>query len=448
MFGIDISEHNGDIDLRGYVGKFVIIRVGWGNFTEDKKFKRNVAECKRLGIPFGVYHYSYAFNPDTAKKEAEAVLRAIEPYRTDIRVGVWFDMEDADHWKVNHGWKISRATIEPICYMFCKIIEDAGYYSGIYCSQSWLQYLGESNNRFDKWVASWGTNDGTLQNNTKEYGTLHQYTSRPLDRDIMYADISRYDMTAKETELKAPSESDRYYISTSKGGLNRAIVINKVTGSVLPNCVGYAYGRFMEMAKIESCKLSTADAERWYGHISDGYERGTEPKVGAIICFRKGSASNAKDGHGHVAVVEKVNADGSVLCSMSNYGGKRWELKTYSKPYNTSTGLIFQGYIYNPYLEEKGYNGVQMKSIDELAQEVLNGVWGNGWNRENALKQAGYDYDAVQKRVNEIMHERKIEAVAREVIAGKYGNGWTRKRKLKKAGYDYNEVQKKVNELM
>ena len=97
---------------------------------------------------------------------------------------------------------------------------------------------------------------------------------------------------------------------------------------------------------------------------------------------------------------------------------------------------------------ENGSNGVQMKSIDDLAQEVLSGVWGIGWYRENALKQAGYDYDAVQKRVNEIMHERKIEAVARDVIAGKYGNGLTRKRKLKRAGYDYNEVQKKVNELM
>ena len=122
MFGIDISEHNGNIDLSNYVGQFVIIRVGWGSFTADKKFVRNVQECKRLGIPFGVYHYSYALNPETAKREAEAVLKAIEPYKHDIKVGVWFDMEDADHWKAKHGFKIVRETIEPICYTFCKAV--------------------------------------------------------------------------------------------------------------------------------------------------------------------------------------------------------------------------------------------------------------------------------------------------------------------------------------
>ena len=76
MYGIDISEHNGNIDLIPYKGQFAIIRVGWGNFTIDKKFARNVAECKRLGIPFGVYHYSYALNVETAKHEAAAVLKA------------------------------------------------------------------------------------------------------------------------------------------------------------------------------------------------------------------------------------------------------------------------------------------------------------------------------------------------------------------------------------
>ena len=54
MYGIDISRHNGDIDLEEYKDGFVIIRVGYGSFTLDEKFERNVNECKRLGIPFGV----------------------------------------------------------------------------------------------------------------------------------------------------------------------------------------------------------------------------------------------------------------------------------------------------------------------------------------------------------------------------------------------------------
>lgn len=192
MYGIDISEHNGDINLEPYKGQFVIIRVGWGHFQLDEKFERNVNECKRLGIPFGVYHYSYALNEAEAEAEARGVLNAIAKYKNDIKVGVWFDMEDADGYKRNHGFKFSNATIAPICYKFCKMIEDAGYYAGIYTSSSWLQYVNGLNDRFDKWVANWGMNDGTQRTNTSQYGTIQQYTSKPLDKNIMYADLSSY----------------------------------------------------------------------------------------------------------------------------------------------------------------------------------------------------------------------------------------------------------------
>lgn len=200
MYGIDISEHNGNIDLTPYKGQFVIVRVGYGNFTLDKKFTRNVSECKRLGIPFGVYHYSYALNKEGAKREAAAVLKAIEPYRSDIKCGVWFDMEDADGYKRKHGLTINHSNIAPMCYEFALAVENAGYYSGIYTATSWLGYIAPECNRFDKWVANWGTNNGQLQSDTSKYGTIHQYTSKPLDKNIMYADISRYDMSKKNKQ--------------------------------------------------------------------------------------------------------------------------------------------------------------------------------------------------------------------------------------------------------
>ena len=207
MYGIDISKHNGDINLEPYRGQFVIIRAGYGNFTKDEKFARNVIECKRLGIPFGVYLYSYALNAEEAKAEAHALLKVIEPIKNEIKVGVWFDMEDADGYKNKHGFKFTHENISAICYAFAKTIEDAGYYSGIYTSSSWLPYIKPECDRFDKWVASWGTNDGTLQNNTSKFGTIHQYTSKPIDKNIMYADISRYDMIKKNTSEKNPLDA-------------------------------------------------------------------------------------------------------------------------------------------------------------------------------------------------------------------------------------------------
>ena len=92
------------------------------------------------------------------------------------------------------------------------------------------------------------------------------------------------------------------------------------------------------------------------------------------------------------------------------------------------------------------------KSVDTLAHEVLAGNWGNGSDRANRLRAAGYDYDAVQNRVNEILSgsskTKSIDTIAREVIRGDWGNGQDRANRLRAAGYDYNAVQKRVNEIL
>lgn len=97
----------------------------------------------------------------------------------------------------------------------------------------------------------------------------------------------------------------------------------------------------------------------------------------------------------------------------------------------------------------------QSKSIDTLAREVIAGNWGNGQDRVNRLTSAGYNYDAVQDRVNEILSGnaskpagKSIDTLAREVIRGDWGNGQDRKNRLERAGYDYTAVQRRVNELL
>lgn len=184
IYGCDISEHNGNFTPSGH--GFVIIRVGYGHFVQDKQFVNNVNKCINAGIPFGIYHYSYALNPSQAEEEARYVLNAIAPYKDKISCGVWFDMEDADNYKVKHGVAINHANIAPICLAFCKIVEEAGYYTGIYCSESWLGYLKPENDRFDKWVASWGRNDGKENRDTSALGSMLQYTAVPYDKDVMY----------------------------------------------------------------------------------------------------------------------------------------------------------------------------------------------------------------------------------------------------------------------
>ena len=143
--------------------------------------------------------------------------------------------------------------------------------------------------------------------------------------------------------LKAPSTTDKNWIHYTAGGYNYCI---KIYGnSCLPNCVGYAWGRWRELLGKKH-NLSCSDAERWYGK-NDGYKRGTTPKLGAVICWRKGRADTDSDGMGHVAIVEKINADGSITCSNSAYYSTRFWLSTHKPPYHFS-GYTFQGFIYNP----------------------------------------------------------------------------------------------------
>ena len=91
------------------------------------------------------------------------------------------------------------------------------------------------------------------------------------------------------------------------------------------------------------------------------------------------------------------------------------------------------------------------KTIDQLAHEVLAGKWGSGNTRKTKIINAGYDYDKVQARVNELLNpsqKKTVDVLAQEVIDGKWGSGDTRKKKLTDAGYNYDAVQKKVNELL
>ena len=151
-------------------------------------------------------------------------------------------------------------------------------------------------------------------------------------------------MAKYEPRLCAPAADDRNWLHTSAGGDNACIHIKG--GSVLPNCVGYAWGRWRELLD-RAPKLSKGNAENWWGHTADGYERGQAPKLGAVCCWRKGQVGVGSDGAGHVAIVEEIQAGGTIVTSNSAYGGTRWYQKTLKPPYDFGK-YVFQGFIYLP----------------------------------------------------------------------------------------------------
>ena len=189
--------------------------------------------------------------------------------------------------------------------------------------------------------------------------------------------------------------SDDYWINTGHGGLS-PFSVQGSHGSTLPNCVAYAWGRFYEITGTRPTVL-TANAECWFaasrtldsdwdtmaasGTKYDGYERGTTPRPGAIICWQKGiigddpTISDNSGDAGHVAIVEQVNEDGTIITSESGYQSSFFWLKkrrsngAMSVEYDATTGKIveksgwsntgenswgagspykFQGFIYSP----------------------------------------------------------------------------------------------------
>lgn len=143
-----------------------------------------------------------------------------------------------------------------------------------------------------------------------------------------------------------PVGGNLYYTRTSSGGYNRCILGNSAgriyAGFVLPNCTGYAWGRYMECQGLPSCNLSTGNAKNWYGHTSDGYTRSQTPYPGAVVCWT--------GTYGHVAVVEKVYSNTDIIWSESNWSGthvngRYWRRFRGNPAAYAANSLTFQGYI-------------------------------------------------------------------------------------------------------
>lgn len=186
--GIDISHHQGNIDfdkLKGNID-FAMVRTSYGAFYEDRKYKQNIAGLERIGVPYGLYHFSYATNVREAKKEAEGFINLINNYKPLYPVVI--DIESS-----NRTNNVLGDTLVDIANTFCKIVEDSGYYVMIYANLSYLNNQLNSNklDTYDKWLAQWS---GKPTYN-KQFG-MWQYSSTGsipgingnVDLDIAYKD--------------------------------------------------------------------------------------------------------------------------------------------------------------------------------------------------------------------------------------------------------------------
>lgn len=178
--GIDVSKWQGVIDwdkVKADGVEFAMLRAGYGQSGVDEQFERNAQECTRLGIPFGVYWFSYAYTTALAEREAERCLAKIAPY--NISYPVAFDWEyDSYDYAVERGIVPTKALVSDIARAFLNKIESAGYFASLYANPNYLAQFFEDDmpERYDIWLAKWPKNPQP-EPKPNQAGGMWQYTS-------------------------------------------------------------------------------------------------------------------------------------------------------------------------------------------------------------------------------------------------------------------------------
>ena len=198
--------------------------------------------------------------------------------------------------------------------------------------------------------------------------------------------------------LTIPEKGNPYYNTKSNGGYSNAIKGKPTeTGlDVLRNCVGYANGRFAEVQGLNSIKYQlVCNAEQFITKANSyGLTVGNTPKLGSIIVWSQGSTSTGNDGAGHVAIVEQINADGSIVTSESGYNAKKafWtQTRTNANGrWGQSSTYKFLGFIYNPAVPDTpGPEPTPTPEPSKLKYEVNDIVYFLGGNHHGSSNDSG-----------------------------------------------------------
>ncbi|MDE6133166.1 MAG: glycoside hydrolase family 25 protein [Oscillospiraceae bacterium] len=220
--GIDVSKHNGRIDwerVKKSGVEFAILRAGFGRENPrqvDVQFERNYSECRRLGIPVGAYHYSYAKNPDGAQKELDFFLKLIDGKQFDYPL--CFDIEDESL----NG--ISEKVLTDNVLTFCKGLEERGYYAAVYCNMDWLKNRLEHDRLkdIDLWLAYWSNaRSENIKVGMWQYSEKGQIDgiSGDVDLDIAY---KNYPEIIRSKGMNNFGKNHKYVVAAEKSGMDLA----------------------------------------------------------------------------------------------------------------------------------------------------------------------------------------------------------------------------------
>ena len=340
---IDVSGWQGDIDWAkakadGVEGAIIRLGYGWGN-NADKKARRNISECKRLGIPFGIYWYSYADTPSIAKGEGADVVAKLKQFGVsagDLAYPVYYDLEK---WT----WEGHQPPTDPNVYNdivnnWYSALQSAGYKNlSVYSYTSYLQGPLKHADIYAKttWVA--------------QYGARMGFDSFPTDsRGWQYTSSGKVDGISGTVDMNAFGNK-AYVNGGSSNDLQAAIDVRKMTAVTIPNGNYYINVRSKVASSVDIPGGSAADStaiQLYSGNSSKAQQfTFTRQSDGSyeIINVNSGKALDVRNGVAeNNAIVQQY--------SRNNSRAQRWFIR------DSGAGYYLQSALGNWVLDLSGGN--------------------------------------------------------------------------------------------
>ena len=340
---IDVSGWQGDIDWAKAKADGVegaIIRLGYGEGNNaDKKAQRNISECKRLGIPFGVYWYSYADTPSIAKEEGTDVVAKLKQFGvnpSDLAYPVYYDLEK---WT----WEGHKPPTDPNVYNnivnnWYSALQSAGYKNlGVYSYTSYLQGPLKHADIYAKttWVA--------------QYGARMGFDSFPTNsRGWQYTSTGKVDGISGNVDMNAFGNKE-YVNGGSSNALQAAIDVRKMTAVTIPNGNYYINVRSKVASSVDIPGGSAADStaiQLYSGNSSKAQQfTFTRQSDGSyeIVNVNSGKALDVRNGVAeNNAIVQQY--------SRNNSQAQRWFIR------DSGAGYYLQSVLGNWVLDLSGGN--------------------------------------------------------------------------------------------
>lgn len=340
---IDVSGWQGDIDWAKAKADGVegaIIRLGYGEGNNaDKKAQRNISECKRLGIPFGIYWYSYADTPALAKEEGADVVSKLKQFGvnpSDLAYPVYYDLEK---WT----WEGHKPPTDPNVYNnivnnWYSALQSAGYKNlGVYSYTSYLQGPLKHVDIYAKttWVA--------------QYGARMGFDSFPTNsRGWQYTSTGKVDGISGNVDMNAFGNKE-YVNGGSSNALQAAIDVRKMTAVTIPNGNYYINVRSKVASSVDIPGGSAADStaiQLYSGNSSKAQQfTFTRQSDGSyeIVNVNSGKALDVRNGVAeNNAIVQQY--------SRNNSQAQRWFIR------DSGAGYYLQSVLGNWVLDLSGGN--------------------------------------------------------------------------------------------